>query len=378
MPDFMQLNPPVHRASTVLFKDTDAFLARGSQLYDGFMYGLYGTPTTRELETRIAAIEGGHRAIVVPSGLAAITHVILALCKPGDHIIITDSAYGGSRAFATSALVRLGIDVEYIPSDAGSVQAYLKPQTRLVLLESPGYYTMEIQDIAAIAAEAHAAGALVLLDNSWGFGASSMFEHGVDICCTALSKYAAGAGDLCMGSITVATEDMYRTLKAFVAGLGAGVSSDDAYLVMRGLLTLDTRLRDHAARALGLSQWLSSHPAVKEVINPARPGDRWHARFQKYFRGGNGLFSVVLHDGSLDAIRRMLDGLEVFKIGASWGSPHSLLAAAYPHGERSVDRWPKDQYILRLHIGLEKVAALKCDLDRALSRAAGIAALRVR
>jgi cystathionine beta-lyase len=371
--EFKQLNTPIYRASTVVFDDLESFLGRGSRLFDGYMDGLYGTPTVRELERRVAGIEGGARSIAVPSGQSALTSLILALCQPGDHVLMVDCIYGGTRGFAASTLARMGIAFSFIPSDAGSIAEHLRPTTRLVLLESPGSYSMEVQDIAPVAAEAKAAGVTVAIDNTWGFGASRMFEHGVDVCVTALSKYAAGGGDLCMGSITVATEDLYRTIKAFVAGLGSGVSVDDAYMVLRGLDSLEARLARHAERGLEISHWLAAQPQVHAVLNPALPGDRSHDRFRRYFTAGNGLLSIRLRNGTLDGLRPFFDGLETFRIGASWGSAHSLVALARPHGERTVDSWTESEHLLRLHIGLEDMDAIRTDLENALARLPGAA-----
>lgn len=285
--EFAPLTVPVHRASTLLFHSTSDFLNRRERLFDGYSYGLYGTPTARTLEEEVAVIEGAGRTIVVPSGLAAITHSLLALCRSGDHILVADCVYGTTRTFVRDALSKYGVAVDFFPARAGSVARELRANTKVVLLESPGYYTMEIQDIAAIASEAHAAGAYLMIDNSWGFGASNMFEHGVDISCVALSKYAGGHSDLCMGAISVKDESLFRKLKAFVAGAGLGVSSDDAYLVLRGLTTLQVRLAEHARRGLALSQWLSSQPAVERVLNPALPNDPSNERFQRFFKASN-------------------------------------------------------------------------------------------
>ncbi len=365
---FDAINVPVHRASTILFASTAEFLKRRERLFDGYSYGLYGTPTTRALEQAVAEVEGGSRTVVVPSGLAALTHSLLAICKTGDHVLAADCIYGSTRAFLIGTLSKLGIVVDFFPASAASVAERLRPNTKAVLLESPGYYTMEIQDIAAIAGEAHEAGALVLIDNSWGFGASQMFSHGVDICCTALSKYAAGHSDLCMGAITVNDENLFRQMKTFVAGIGIGVSSDDAYLTLRGLATLQTRLAEHARRGLAVSEWLSDQPCVERVLNPALPSDPYHERFMRYFSAGNGLVSVLLRKRSLMPLTAMLDGFSHFRIGASWGSSHSLVSLAEPAASRSLDTWHGGEYVVRFHIGLEPMDTLLADMAAGLAR----------
>ncbi len=365
---FDAVNVPVHRASTILFPNSREFLDRRKRLFDGYSYGLYGTPTTRALEKAVAEVDGAARAVVVPSGLAAVTHGLLAVCEAGDHVLAADCVYGSTRSFLQKTLRILGIEVSFFPSGADSIAGQLKPNTKAVLLESPGYYTMELQDIAPIAKEAHAAGALVLIDNSWGFGVSRMFEHGVDICCTALSKYAAGHADLCMGAISVADEGLFRVIKEFVAGIGSGVSSDDAYLALRGMATLHTRLAEHARRGLVLSEWLARQQAVERVLNPAMPGDPFHERFKRYFSSGNGLVSVLLRERSREALSRMIDSLKLLRIGASWGSTHSLVSLAEPAPSRSIDRWTPGEYIARFHVGLEPMERVLADIQQAMAR----------
>lgn len=370
MNEFRPLNTGVHRASTLLFANTEEFLKRGDRLFDGYMYGLYGTPTTRDLEHQVAAIDGGTRTVVVPSGLAAITLPLAAFARSGGNVLVADCAYGPSRSFAKTFLARLGMTTEYFASGASSIADKIRPSTRLVLLESPGYYTMEIQDIEAIAREAHAVGALVMIDNTWGFGASNMFSHGVDICCTALSKYASGAGDLCMGSISVKDEGLFRELKSFSSNLGIGASSDEAYLVLRGLPSMRARVREHDDRAREICAWLAGHPEVERVLNPVMPADRYHERYRRFFNSGNGLVSVVLWKATIEPLRTMIDGFRHFRIGASWGSSHSLVAISEPASSRNVDVWPSGQYIVRFHIGLEDIGLLKADIESGLERLA--------
>ena len=367
-PLFKSLSVPVHRASTLLFPTTQAFLDRKTNLFDGYSYGLYGTPTTRELEQRIAEIEGGARTIVVPSGLASITHTLLALLKTGDHVLVADCVYGPTREFVQTCLSRLGIEYDFIPADAASVKPWLRSTTRLVVLESPGYYSMDIQDIAPICVEAHETGALVMLDNAWGFGASNLFLHGVDIVCTPLSKYASGHSDVCMGGITVKNEKLFRQIKTFTAGVGTGVSADDAYLVLRGLETLYVRLAEHARAGLAVSKWLSQQPQVARVFNPALPSDRQHARFVKYFRAGNGLLSIQLKHSRLAAVSAMIDGYEHFRIGASYGGTHSLVAVADLAGSRLASPLNAGGLIVRYNIGLEPLELLIEDLRKGFAR----------
>lgn len=365
---FSALNVPVYRASTLVFDNTAEFLARKSQLFDGFTYGLYGTPTTRTLEAEVAEIEGGKRAVLVPSGLAALTHPLLALLSAGDHVLIADCVYGPTRDFCNSVLRRMGVSTTYVSSNAGGVRDQIQENTRLVVLESPGSFTMEIQDIEKICSEAHDVGALVMLDNTWGFGNSNMFKYGVDLVCTALSKYAAGHSDVCMGSITVQDVSLYRRIKTFVSGMGTGVSSDDAFLVMRGLSSLRVRLDEHAKRGLEVTQWLRKQSAVLTVMNPAHPDDPYYQRYSKYFTAGTGLISFVARTQDIAKVSKMLDGFEHIRIGASWGGTDSLVAITDLTSARTVDPWAKGCYVLRLHIGLEPLDRLYADLEAGFAR----------
>ena len=367
-PKFNALNLPIHRASTLVFDSTEAFLSRKTQLFDGFSYGLYGTPTTKALEEQIARVEGGQRAVLVPSGLASLTLSMLAVLQGGDHVLVADCVYGPTREFCQTILKKMGIAVTFFEADAGSLHTLINEKTKLVVLESPGSFTMEIQDISIICEVAHAAHALVMMDNTWGFGNARMFDHGIDIVCTALSKYASGHSDVCMGSVTVNDEELYRKLKTFVTGSGIGVSSDDAYLVMRGLSTLEIRLAEHAKRGLELTRWLRARTEVKTVLNPADPDDAFFSRFDRYFASGNGLVSLILHDQNLDSISAMLDGLRYFRIGNSWGGTTSLVALGDLSSVRTAEPWPQGRYILRLHMGLEPVEQLYDDLEEGFAR----------
>jgi cystathionine beta-lyase len=365
---FNALNVPVYRASTIVFDDTASFLARKSQLFDGYSYGLYGTPTTRSLESAVAAIEGGTRCLVVPSGLAAVTQPTLALLGPGDHVIVADCVYGPTRAHCATQLRRWGVRVDFMAADCQNIGPLLTERTRLIVLESPGSFSAEIQDIASIADQAHRAGAWVLADNTWGFGSTDLFAHGVDIVSTALSKYASGHSDVCMGSVTVREESLFRKLKSAITGMGLGVSSDDAYLVLRGLSTLDARLDIQAAHAIRMSQWLRGQSGIAAVMNPADPQDAVHARFRRLFRRGNGLVSFIPQCQDIDAIAAMVDGMSRFRIGASWGGTESLVALADLSSLRSAPRGATPNFVVRLHLGLEPYDLLQQDVHAALQR----------
>jgi cystathionine beta-lyase len=368
--EFLSLTTPVHRASTVVFPTMAAFMARRERLYDGYVYGLYGTPTTDAFERRIAALEGGYRAIALPSGLAAIAVVNAALLSAGDHVLVSDSVYGPSREFCDTILERIGVNVTYYdPLIGPGIASLIGPRTRLIWTESPGSLTFEVQDIPAIAAEAHARGALVALDNTWATPLHfKPFAHGADISVQAASKYIVGHSDVVMGVVTARSSDLYRRLKDTARLFGIGAAPDDCYLALRGLETMATRLARHARSALEIARWLTQRPEVARVLHPALPDDPGHALWKRDFTGSNGLFSVVLQPYPPAAIAAMIDGLRLFKIGASWGGVHSLVAPSDPRPQRTARPWNDPGPLLRFHIGLEEVQDLVADLEHAFAR----------
>lgn len=287
---------------------------------------------------------------------------MLALLKSGDHVLVVENAYSTTREFCQSFLSRMGISHALIPADAVSIGPWLTPATRLVLLESPGSYTMEVQDIERIASEARGRGAWVAIDNAWGLGLTRPFDHGVDIVCSALSKYAGGHSDVCMGSVTVTDRRLYEHLKTTSFMLGEGVSSDDASLVLRGLQTLDLRLAEHARRATAVAGFLRQHASVQRVICPHDPDDRHHGRFSRDFSGGNGLVSVILKRFPDDQVTSMVEGFRMFRIGASWGGTHSLVAPVRASSFPWLAPEEQEAWLLRLHVGLEPFDGLMRDL----------------
>lgn len=363
------VNTPVYRASTMIFPTlADLEMAERGE-YQGLGYGLHGLPTVVDLQNAVATLEGGHRALAVPSGLTATTLPLLALTKPGDHVLITDSVYGPTRRFAELHLRRLGVDVGYYdPLLGGGIEALMKPNTRVVFCESPGSLTFEVQDVPAIATVAHRHGALVAMDNSWAtplyFRA---FEHGVDVSIHAATKYIGGHCDVLLGLI-VASEATWPALHRLWTDMGVTASSDDCFLGLRGLRTLAVRLARHQASALAVAQWLRARPEVREVIYPALPGARGHELWKRDFKGATGLFSVVLEPVPHERIRAMLDGMRLFGMGWSWGGYESLVIPLRPDRVRTATRWDAGGPGLRLHVGLEDPADLIADLEAGLHR----------
>lgn len=367
---FQSLAMAVERASTVVFDDLAAFEQRGERLYDGFTYGLYGTPTSRQLEDHVAALEGGLRALVVPSGMAALTLVTLAVCRSGDRLLVPETLYGPARDMATRFLGPLGIEtVTYKPRLDGEIAGLLDARTRLVWVESPGSATFEVQDVPAIVAAAHAAGVLVAADNTWASHLNfKPLHHGVDLSMQALSKHAGGHGDLLMGSVAVRDEKLYRALKDTARFLGYGVSPEDCSLCERGLMTMPLRMRHADATARSVMAWLSVRDEVAQILHPSQPGHPGHAIWKRDFTGSAGVFSIVLRPDLAPLQSDALSRMRLFRLGASWGGVHSLIAASDPRKGRAGLEWLKAGPVWRLSIGLEALDDLLADLDRIFLR----------
>ncbi|MET1117022.1 MAG: PLP-dependent aspartate aminotransferase family protein [Comamonas sp.] len=371
MDDFRSLSPAVWRASTVLFDSIQDFTSRKERVFDGYTYGVTGTPTTRALEERIAQLEGARFCVTAPSGQSALCQVGLALLGAGDHVLIADSAYGPLRTFAKDYLQRFGVVCEtYDPTAGAELAQRLRPNTKLIFLESPGSLTMEMQDIPAIVRVAQDAGVLTVLDNSWAspLGFQGV-PNGVDIVVEAASKWFGGHSDLLLGAIATDSRALYEKFRTAQSVLGQAVSPDDCFLTLRGLDTFALRYAHQCASALTVAERLARHAAVDSVLFPPRPGDRGHARWAASFQGGGCVLSFVPKLASQQQVHRFFDALKVFQIGASWGGTHSL-AAYYPPAEQA-----KRSYcevtggIVRLAIGVEPAQQLVADIEQALQAA---------
>ena len=371
------VNPPVYRASTILFPTVAEWEAsrEHSRRFDVIRYGQLGTPTTFALEEAIAALEGGYRAMLLPSGLAAATTALLALLRSGDHLLMVDAAYAPTRHFCKAILPRYGITTTfYDPCIGADIASLIRPETKVVFTESPGSLTFEVQDIPAIAAAAHAAGAVVVLDNTW---ATPYFfpgmQLGVDVSIIAATKYIGGHADVMIGTITT-TEALYDPVRSIVAELGYCVSPDDAFLALRGLRTLGLRLERHHRSALRVAEWLEGRTEVKRVLFPALPSDPGYALWKRDFRGASGLLGIVLNDVPKSAVDAFLNSLELFGMGASFGGFESLAVPFDPAPLRAVRRWPSDGPYVRIHVGLEDADDLIADLERGFATMATVAA----
>jgi cystathionine beta-lyase len=365
------VNRPAYRGSTVLFPTLDALTTRAQT----FTYGRRGTPNTLELEGQIAALEGGTRTVLTASGLQAVSTALLALVEAGDDILVTDSVYQPTRAFCDTALVRLGVRTTYYdPTLGAGIAALLTPRTRAVLVESPGSQTFEMQDVPAIAAVTRAHGAFLVMDNTW---ASPLyftpFAHGVDLSIQSLTKYVVGHSDALLGAVTAGPRTERRLLAAKEA-LGVCPGSEETWLALRGLRTLQVRLARHHTSGLAVARWFAQRPEVAEVLHPALATHPGHAIWQRDFRGASGLFSVVLHPVPRPALAAMVDGLRYFGMGYSWGGFESLIVPFDPSTYRTATRWTRPGPAVRLHIGLEEPADLTADLEAGFARMAAVVA----
>ncbi|MBX3650350.1 MAG: cystathionine beta-lyase [Burkholderiales bacterium] len=363
------VNTPVYRTSTVVFPDLGSFESRDPDDYKSMRYGVHGTPTTWALEDAVAKMEGGHQAVALPSGLAAITVALAAFCKSGDHLLVTDSAYAPTRMFCERQLRPNGVEIEYYdPLIGAGIAKLLRPNTRAVFCEPPGSLTFEMQDIPAIATAAHARGIPVLSDNTWGtpyFFRS--FERGVDVSIHAATKYIVGHSDVLMG-IVVTNEKYWLPLRRAVADYGFCVSPDDCYLALRGLRTIGVRMKQQMANALEVARWLQRRPQVQRVLYPALEDDPGHAIWKRDFDGAASLFGVVLRPAAREKVEAFVNALRLFGIGSSWGGYESLVTAPQPEKVRSATQWNPGGPVIRLHIGLEDPADLIADLAQALPR----------
>jgi cysteine-S-conjugate beta-lyase len=370
------VNPPVWRASTHLYDNVAALEASKSKSPDAreFFYGRRGGPTQWALADALTDLEpGAEGTMLYSSGVAAIACALLAVLKPGDVMLMTDNAYDPSRSLADGFLQRFGIETRYFdPAEGADIASHFCDRTRAILLESPGSLTFEVQDIPAICAAAKARDICTLLDNTW---ATPYFftalEKGVDISILAATKYIVGHSDAMAGTVT-ANKKYWNRIGQTARVLGQVLSPDDAYLASRGLRTMAVRLRQHEASALKIAQWLETLDSVERVLHPALPSCPGHEYWRRDFTGSSGLFSFVLK-GSKAKAAALIDALELFGIGYSWGGFESLALPVHPEKFRSVTQWPFDNAVIRLQIGLEDADDLIADLERGFEAVSQVA-----
>jgi cystathionine beta-lyase len=359
------INVPAYRGSTVLYPDVDTMRTRKQR----YTYGTHGTPTTDALAEAWSALAGAAGTVLVPSGLFAIIAALTTAVGAGDHLLVTDAAYQPARHYCDTVLRRMGVETTYYDPAAGAgIGALIRANTRAVLVEAPGSQSLDMQDVPAIAAVAHERGACVIMDNTW---ATPLFfqphAHGVDLAVEAGTKYLSGHSDLLLGLVS-ANAAWYPRLHRHVDALAVQPGPEDVFLALRGLRTMELRLREAERQALALAQWLKERPEVLTVIHPALPDYPGHAIWKRDFAGSSGLFSLVLRPVSEAAVAAMLDGLELFGLGYSWGGFESLVIAFDCTRYRTATRWAPGGPALRFSVGLEDIEDLKEDLDRGFER----------
>jgi cystathionine beta-lyase len=368
------VNPKLVRGSTVLYPDVATKIALGKRRLEQIeLYGLYGTETHFALENALAEIEGGSHCQIVGSGLAAITVPLLAYLKSGDHVLVPDSVYGPTRNFCNTILKKFGVETTYYDPmvDEQAAMALIQPKTAVLFTESPGSHTFEVQDIPMLARVAHAAGAKVFMDNTWGIHYFQPFAHGVDVSIQALTKYAGGHSDIILGAVIVNAAADWKWLRPASLELGQFASPDDCWLALRGLRTLQIRLQAQGKAALEIAHWLKARPEVDRVLHPALPDCPGHEFFKRDFTGSSGLFGVVFKpEFSAAAVVAMIDALQLFGIGASWGGYESLVLPTTGTITRSAGTGVFGGEMARFQVGLEDIDDLKADLE------IGLAAMR--
>lgn len=366
------VNTPVVRTSTVRFESLQAWDAYHHRRAAGervASYGRQGLDTHRALEDAVTGLEGGHRAFLAPSGLSAITLVLLALLSPGDHALVADGVYAPVRRVDNTLLKRLGITLEYFSPAHDDLSARMRPNTKLVYLESPSSLLFEVLDLPKLAATARERGVPVAVDNTWSGGwFYKPLQLGANISIQAATKYIAGHSDLMQGIVIVDSADVAAKIATTYEALGLTIGADDASLALRGLRTLPIRLAQHQRHATKVAEWLQRQPQVGRVFYPALPGDPGHALWQRDFSGASGLVSFAFRSADAAAARAFVDALRLFAIGASWGGYESLALIAAPERLREHRSWSGDKPVVRLHVGLEEPQDLIADLDHALRR----------
>jgi cystathionine beta-lyase len=365
-------NPPVHHASTILFPTIEALEDAVNNLFESVNYGRIGTPTSHAFEEAVTALHGGLKTVSLPSGLSAIVTALMAFLENGDHVLMCDTVYGPTRARGCEHLLaRAGVETTYYdPLIGAGIAELIRPNTKVIYMESPGSLTFEVQDVPAIAAAARDKGVVTMIDNTW----ASPFlcrplELGVDVVIEAATKYISGHSDAMLGAVTMATDEHFRKIKWTAISLGAAAGPDDLYFGLRGLRTLSVRLERHQKNAHQVAQWLDGRAEVERVLYPALPGDPGHEIWQRDFDGASGLFGVLLGPGVLkSALAAMIDGLELFGIGESWGGYESLVLPTRPGRMRTATEWTHEGQSFRLHVGLEDPDDLIADLEKGLER----------
>ena len=358
------VNPPIYRTSTVLFKNTKELGKAITNRFNQTYYGRYGTPTTFALEEGIAEIENGYRTIATSSGMSSISITLLSFLSKDDHCLISDCTYFPTKKFAVKILSKFGVKVDfYDPTSIDSLKKRINRKTKLIFMESPASLTFEIEDISEITKIAKKRKIITVMDNSWSTPFYFLpIKHGIDVSILAATKYISGHADTMLGLITVKNEKLFLKIKDNAVSFGDCPGPQECYLSLRGLRTLSARLENHRSSALKIAKLLENNDKVSKVLHPALPKKDNYNLWCKYFTGSTGLFSFILKEQSKNKVYKMIDKLELFKLGFSWGGYESLILPVFPKNERKIAKWNKKGILLRIHVGLENIDDLIEDL----------------
>ncbi|PJC86846.1 cystathionine beta-lyase [Vibrio sp. HA2012] len=363
------VNPSVMRASTILFKDTATWnhYREARKTERVLSYGARGTQTNIELENMITTLEGGYRTQLFPTGLAALATVLLHYAKNGGHILITDGIYAPVRQICDTYLEKYNTEIEFLNADCSDLYKKIRPETCLVLCESPASVLYELIDLPKITAIAHKYGVPVAIDNTYGSGYFfNPLKHGADISIIAATKYLCGHSDVVMGAV-VCNEQEFSNFGNASEVLGMTTSPDDAYLVLRGMRTLDIRLRAHEQSALTIADFFMQKDIIKTVYHPALPHHPGHDIWKRDFTGSNGMLTIEFEQTvTAEQAVAFVDNLQLFGIGASWGGFESLASVVNPVAIRTQTNWSNHGQMIRFHIGLESVTDLIADIEQSM------------
>lgn len=363
------VNAPVYRSSTRIFPTLEAFEAGSAENYEKLAYARYRSTNSQYLEEALSALDGSDHAIVFSSGLAAIVNALLAFLKAGDHVLIPDCIYYSARKYCIQELPRLGIECTFYPPRMGAdIASLVKPNTRVIYAESPGSMTLEMQDIPALAKVAHENNCIMMADNTWATPLYfKPFQHGVDVSIQSATKYIGGHSDFVMGVVST-TKDHFPALKRAYLNYGAAAAPDVCALALRGLRTMEVRIKQQQKNTLAVIEWLRTQPLVKGILTPVVPEDPGHAIWKRDYTGFASVFSILVDKPEHATLARMMDGLEHFKMGFSWGGYESLMIPFSPAAYHTISGWDSDIYAFRLHVGLEDPADLIADLKSGFAR----------
>lgn len=361
------VNTPVYRGSTILFNKIEELVDLDKAVHTDMTYGRSGTHTVKDLQTAIAKLDGVNNCIVVSSGMNAIAITMLSFLQSGDHVLITESAYRCTTRFADEELPKLNIETTYYdPSIGSKIEELIKPNTKVIWLESPGSGTFEIQDIEAITKIAKDKGIITVIDNTWATSRFlNPFKYGVDVSVQSLTKYISGHSDIMLGSIS-STDEVFSQIYKTFRNYGTISCPDYCFLALRGLRTLDVRLKRHQENALIVAKWLEKNHLVEQVLHPALPNFVGHDLWKKYFTGSTGLFSFELKNCTQDKLYKFINSLELFGKGLSWGGFETLILPYKLNEKRALKTLKNGGHLVRVHIGLENPDDLVLDLNKAL------------